>query len=108
LAFRELVNLGDNGASGKLAHAGKQVDADEVKELDDKEVEKTKATKELMSWVKLHPHNISQKVQIVVEHYRQTVAPLLGGRAKAMVVVSSRVQAVRWQIAIDKYIKERG
>lgn len=84
----------------KLANAGK--------EFDDQEVEKTKATKELMSWVKLHPHNISQKVQIVVEHYRQTVAPLLGGKAKAMVVVSSRVEAVRWQIAIDKYIKEQG
>ena len=84
----------------KLANAGK--------EFDDKEVEKTTATKELMSWVKLHPHNISQKVQIVVEHFRQTVAPLLGGKAKAMVVVGSRLEAVRWQIAIDKYITERG
>lgn len=84
----------------KLANAGK--------ELDDKEFEKGKATKELMNWVKLHPHNISQKVQIVVEHYRQTVAPLLNGKAKAMVVVSSRLEAVRWQLAIDKYIKERG
>ncbi len=84
----------------KLANAGK--------EFDDKEVEKSTATKELMSWVKLHPHNISQKVQIVVEHYRQTVAPLLNGKAKAMVVVGSRVEAVRWQIAIDKYITERG
>jgi len=47
-------------------------------------------------------------VQIVVEHYRQFVAPLLAGKAKAMVVVASRVEAVRWQLAIDKYIKSRG
>jgi type I restriction enzyme R subunit len=83
----------------KLANAGK--------DFDNKEVERTTATKELMSWVKLHPHNIAQKVQIVVEHYRQTVAPLLSGKGKAMVVVGSRVEAVRWQLAIDKYIKDR-
>ena len=56
----------------------------------------------------MHPYNISQKVQIVVEHYREHVAPLLNGKAKAMVAVASRVEAVRWQLAIDKYIKDRG
>ncbi len=60
-----------------------------------------------MRWVRLHPYNISQKVQIVVEHYREMVAPLLNGKAKAMVVTGSRVEAVRWQIAINKYIKTR-
>lgn len=34
--------------------------------------------------------------------------PLLNGKAKAMVVVGSRQEAVRWQLAIDKYIKDRG
>ena len=53
------------------------------------------------------PYNISsQKVEIVVEHFLQYVAPLLKGKAKAMVVVGSRVEAVRWQLAINKYIKE--
>lgn len=61
-----------------------------------------------MGWVRLHPYNIAQKVQVVVEHYRECVAPLLDGDAKAMVVVSSRVEAVRWQLAIEKYIKDRG
>ncbi len=46
-------------------------------------------------------------MQIVVEHFRETVAPLLGGRAKAMVVTSSRLEAVRWQLAINKYIQEK-
>jgi type I restriction enzyme R subunit len=84
----------------KLAHEGK--------ELDEKQVEKSAALKKLMGWVRLHPYNISQKVQIVVEHYREHVAPLLGGQAKAMVVVASRLEAVRWQLAIEKYIKEQG
>jgi type I restriction enzyme, R subunit len=84
----------------KLANAGQQIA--------DTEVERSAAVKGLMNWVRLHPYNIAQKVQIVVEHYRETVAPLLEGRAKAMVVVSSRVEAVRWQLAINKYIQQQG
>lgn len=82
--------------------------ANEGKEFDDKQVERGTAMKGLMNWVRLHPYNISQKVQIVVEHFRETVAPLLDGKAKAIVVVSSRLEAVRWQLAIEKYIKEKG
>lgn len=74
--------------------------------VDDDEVEASVATSALMRWVKLHPHNITQKVQIIVEHYRDLVADLLDGNAKAMVAVSSRLEAVRWQIAINKYIRE--
>ncbi|MER8898827.1 type I restriction endonuclease [Mesorhizobium sp. M0676] len=84
----------------KLAHEGK--------EMDDTEVERSAAVKFLMRWVRLHDYNISQKVQIVVEHYRSLVQPLLDGKAKAMVVVGSRVEAVRWQLAINKYIGEKG
>ena len=76
--------------------------------MDDKEVERSAAMKGIMGWVRLHPYNISQKVQVVVEHFREYVAPLLNGQAKAMVVVGSRQEAVRWQLAIDKYIKDRG
>ena len=72
------------------------------------EVDKDEATKGLVRWVKLHPYNIAQKVQIVVEHFRQNIAPLLDGKAKAMVVVSSRLEAVRWKLAIDEYIKQEG
>jgi type I restriction enzyme, R subunit len=83
----------------KLAHNGQ--------ELDETEVERSEALKGIMRWVKLHPYNIAQKVQVVVEHFRINVAPLLEGKAKAMVVVASRVEAVRWKLAIDKYIKEQ-
>jgi type I restriction enzyme R subunit len=81
----------------KLAHEGVA--------LDEKAVERSAALKRIMGWVKLHPYNIAQKVEVVVEHYLGHVAPLLDGRAKAMVVVGSRLEAVRWQLAIEKYIK---
>ena len=83
----------------RLAHDGK--------EWDDKEVERSAAMKKIMGWVRLHPYNISQKVEIVVEHFREHVASLLGGKDKAMVVVSSRQEAVRWKLAIDKYIASK-
>ena len=79
-----------------------------AQEVNETEVERAAAMKGLMNWVRLHPYNIAQRVQIVVEHYRQAVAPLLAGKAKAMVVVSSRLEAVRWQLAINKYIREMG
>lgn len=82
--------------------------ANEGQEWDDKEVERSTALKGIMRWVRLHPYNIAQKVQIVVEHFRENVQPLLDGKAKAMVVLGSRVEAVRWKMAIDAYIKSQG
>jgi type I restriction enzyme R subunit len=82
--------------------------ATDAGELDDREVERDAALKGIMRWVRLHDYNISQKVQIVVEHFRETVARLLDGKAKAMVVLGSRIEAVRWQLAVDRYIKARG
>ena len=84
----------------KLAHEGK--------DYDEKSVIRSEALKGIMGWVRLHPYNIGQKVEIVVEHYRQFVAPLLGEQAKAMVVVGSRLEAVRWQLEINRFIKDRG
>jgi type I restriction enzyme R subunit len=84
----------------RLAHEGR--------DYDEATVERSAAVKSIMGWVRLHPYNIAQKVQVVVEHFRGFVAPLLDGKAKAMVVVGSRIEAVRWKLAIEKYIKERG
>lgn len=83
----------------KLAHDGQ--------EYDEAQVERSAAMKGIMQWVRLHPYNIASKVQIVVEHYRENVQPLLAGRAKAMVVVGSRKEAVRWQKAIRAYIQKQ-
>ncbi|HDR9316134.1 type I restriction endonuclease subunit R [Burkholderia vietnamiensis] len=81
--------------------------ANDGKEYDEKEVERSEAMKGIMQWVRLHPYNISQKVRIIVEHYRENVQPLLNGKAKAMVVVASRKEAVRWQKAIRAYIQQQ-
>ncbi|MFH5246070.1 type I restriction enzyme subunit R domain-containing protein [Antrihabitans spumae] len=71
-------------------------------------MDKKAAVKSVMNWVKLHPTNISQKVQIIVEHFRSNVGPRLDGKAKAMVVTSSRKAAVRYKLAFDKYVTEHG
>jgi len=84
----------------RLAHNGK--------DYEDKEVERSAALKGIMGWVRLHPYNIAQKVQVVVAHLCKYIAPLLNGQAKAMVVVGSRQEVIRWKIAIDKYIRDRG
>lgn len=73
---------------------------------DDPEVPKKKAAKALARFMSLHPHNISQKVEVIVEHFINSTKHLLGGRAKAMVVTRSRIQAVKYKLAFDKYIAE--
>ncbi|OLT29838.1 hypothetical protein BJF82_12245 [Kytococcus sp. CUA-901] len=83
----------------RLAHNGQDYDSDEL-------VDQSQALKSLMRWVKLHPETIGQKVQIIVEHFRSNVAGLLDGKAKAMVVTDSRKAAVRYKLAIDKYIED--
>ncbi len=72
------------------------------------EVDQSKATKEVMRWVKLNPQTIAQKAAIIVEHFRENVAELLDGHAKAMVVTDSRKAAVRYKLAIDSYIAKKG
>ncbi|WP_426766414.1 type I restriction endonuclease subunit R [Erwinia aphidicola] len=72
----------------------------------DREVDSKRAKMKLSQWVTLHDHNVSQKVKVIVEHYRKNVMHLLGGQAKAMVVTSSRKAAVRYKLAFDKYIAQ--
>ncbi len=74
----------------------------------DREVETRKARVKLGQWVRLHDYNISQKVRVVVEHFRENVMGFLGGQAKAMVVTGSRKEAVRYKQGFDKYIAEKG
>ena len=74
----------------------------------DEEVDKGRGATRIYQWVKLHPYNIDQKVQVIIEHFRQHVAPLLDGQAKAMVVTDSRKAAVRYKLAFDRYIQDKG
>ncbi|MFK8078383.1 MAG: type I restriction endonuclease subunit R [Granulosicoccus sp.] len=74
----------------------------------DSEVDSKKAKVKLNQWVRLHDYNISQKVQVIVEHFKDNVAGLLHGQAKAMIVTGSRKEAVRYKLSVDRYIKEKG
>lgn len=75
---------------------------------EDKEVDTKKAKTRLAKWVRLHPYNIAQKVEIIIEHFKEHIAHLLDGKAKAMVVTSGRKEAVRYKQAFDGYIQEHG
>ncbi len=75
---------------------------------DDPKVDKKKAARALARFMSLHPHNIAQKTEVMVEHFRHFTMHKIGGRAKAMVVTSSRLHAVRYKQAFDKYIADKG
>ena len=74
----------------------------------DHEVDSKKAASKMAKWVRLHPYNIAQKVETIVEHFNEKVKHLLGGEAKAMVVTSSRLEAVRYKLAFEKYVQSKG
>jgi type I restriction enzyme R subunit len=75
---------------------------------DDPDVDKKKAARALARFMSLHPHNIAQKTEVMVEHFRTFTKHKIGGKAKAMVVTSSRLHAVRYKQSFDKYIAEKG
>ncbi|HHA1657215.1 TPA: type I restriction endonuclease subunit R [Enterobacter hormaechei subsp. xiangfangensis] len=92
-----LKNYTSYGQAYRLAH-----------DAEDKEVDRKKAKTQLSKWVRLHPHNIAQKSQVIIEHFREHVAHLLNHEAKAMVVTSSRLEAVKYKQAFDNYVREKG
>lgn len=75
---------------------------------DDPNVERKKAAKALARFMRLHPHNIGQKTEVMVEHFQQFTRHKIGGHAKAMVVTGSRLEAVRYKQEFDRYIAEKG
>jgi len=75
---------------------------------DDPEVDKKKAATALARFMSLHPHNIAQKTEVIIEHFRAFTRHKIGGKAKAMVVTRSRLHAVKYKESFDKYIMEKG
>ena len=75
---------------------------------DDPNVEQKKAARALARFMKLHPHNIAQKTEVMVEHFQAVTRHKIGGRAKAMVVTGSRLEAVRYKQSFDRYIQAKG
>ena len=80
-----------------------------VKQIEhDPDVPKKQAAKALGQFLELHPVNIEQVVRVIIEHFRLKVMHELGGRAKAMVVTDSRLAAVKYKHAFDRYIRSKG
>jgi len=75
---------------------------------EDPEVERKKAAKALARFMKLHPVNIAQKTEVMVEHFHAVTRHKIGGKAKAMVVTGSRLEAVRYKESFDRYIAAKG
>jgi type I restriction enzyme R subunit len=75
---------------------------------DDPQVAKAQAAAAIAKFVSLHPSNIAQRVQIIVEHFRTVTRTKIGGRGKAMVVTRSRLHAVKYRQAIDRYLEAQG
>jgi len=74
---------------------------------DDPQLNKKKAAQAIGRFVSLHPHNLAQKAEVIIEHFRQVVAKKIGGRAKAMVVTGSRLHAKRYYDEVKRYIKAK-
>ena len=80
-----------------------------IKQIEnDPDVPRRQAAQVLTRYLELHPVNIEQVVSVIVEHFRLSVMHELGGRAKAMVVTGSRLAAVKYKLAFDRYLKEKG
>lgn len=75
---------------------------------DDPKYDKKKANRAIGKYLSLHPHNLAQKTEVIIEHFRDITRHKIGNRAKAMVVTGSRLHAVRYYQEFRRYIKEKG
>lgn len=75
---------------------------------EDPQLNKEKAAKAIGKFVSLHPHNLAQKTEIIIEHFRDIVSKKIGGKAKAMLVCGSRLHAKRYFEEFGRYIKKKG
>lgn len=75
---------------------------------DNPELDTTAGIKAIRNYETLHPHNISQKTAIMLEHFRNITRYKIGGKAKAMIVTPSRLHAVRYVLEFKKQIAEKG
>lgn len=75
---------------------------------DDPELETIAAKRKIAKYIELHDTNIAQKVEIIIEHFKNNVMKELGGKAKAMVVTSSRQSAVKYRNEFVNYVAKHG
>ena len=75
---------------------------------DNPELDTVAGVKAIRNYETLHPHNISQKTAIMLEHFCNITRHKIGGKAKAMIVTPSRLHAVRYVLEFKKQIEEKG
>lgn len=75
---------------------------------DDPELETIAAKRKIAKYIELHDTNIAQKVEIIIEHFKNRIMQELGGKAKAMVITSSRQAAVKYRNEFETYISKHG
>lgn len=75
---------------------------------DDPQLKSSAAKKQIARFAELHETNVEQRIEIIVEHFRQKVMGLLGGRAKAMVITASRQAAVTYRQKLEEYVNRKG
>lgn len=73
---------------------------------DDPEYDKKKAQKKLKHYVESHEHAVKKKTILIADHFIDEVIKKrkVGGLAKAMLVTSSRANAVKFKKAFDDYL----
>ena len=75
---------------------------------DDPELPASQAKRAIARYADLHPYNLAQKTEVMVELFRDKTRHAIGGKGKAMVVTSSRLAAVRYMKEFKRYISEKG
>jgi type I restriction enzyme R subunit len=103
LPYKLLWRLVHNGRAYGAQPAGQGAE-----QYTEQQVEHAEGMKQLVRWVREHPHNIASKVEVIVEHFAEKIAWRLNGEAKAMVVTGSRKEAVRYKLAMDAYLAQTG
>ena len=75
---------------------------------DDPQLDNARARAAVARFISLHEYNLAQRADVIVNHFRDHVAKRIGGHAKAMVVTASRLHALRYKQALDRYCAEHG
>ncbi|OLE54404.1 MAG: restriction endonuclease subunit R [Acidobacteria bacterium 13_1_20CM_3_53_8] len=75
---------------------------------EDPELNKRKAARAIGRFAAFHPYILAQKTEVMIEHFRQVTMKKIGGKAKAMVVTSSRKHALRYYLEFKDYIAAKG
>lgn len=73
---------------------------------DNPELIEGKASRALFRYYKQHGYTIAQKTDMIMTNFLENCRYQIGGKGKAMVVADSRANAVRYYLAIKRYITD--